>query len=283
MRQLPLCSLASLLLLAVPAASHAAEIALRPLTSLKDGDASKRKYGPYVSFFGGSITGQQGNVNMFNANYSLNDTQNGSFYGIEVGKSFKAKKWPLMVNLGFQGSFGSTELEGETDEETLALMPDNGLAAYHTDMNAVMFMVNGSLSLDLYRYRARLGKFISGMRPYVGAGIGGGQLWYRNTTTTSKAQKVAADAAAAAAEAGVPAVLPIPGIPAPAAIGTPALAFPFAVDEFVGAWQWFGGVEYTWKDKYCLFAEYRELHLGDVSEITDYLNKGWSMGFRYRY
>ena len=62
-----------------------------------------------------------------------------------------------------------------------------------------------------------------------------------------------------------------------------ATAYPFAMDDFVNAWQWYAGIEYTWKDKYCLYAEYREFHLGELDELTDFYTKGYALGFRYRY
>jgi opacity protein-like surface antigen len=163
------------------------------------------------------------------------------------------------LSLEFEGSFLNTELNGRADEATLASLAADGLAAYHTDLNAVFFMLNGHISLDLWRYRARIGKVLAGMRPYVGGGIGGGQLWFRNTFTQSKNQFTGVDTT------------------------TTASISPFAVDEFISAWQWYAGLEYSWQDKYSLYAEYREFHFGELEEVTDLIAKGWSLGFRYRY
>lgn len=260
------------------AANAAAEIELKSLSNLREGEGTKRKYGPYVGFFGGGTDSQTGKLTVGGLPFKLSDFDNGSTYGIEVGKSWKAKRWPLQASLEFEGSFYSGELGGKASEEDIARMYDNGLHSFKTDMNAVFFMVNGSLALDLYRYRARLGKFVSGLRPYVGGGIGGGQLWFRNTVTTSKAQSVAA-----------------PTVAEPSALGTPtgttptttttatSSTVPFAMDDFVNAWQWYAGIEYTWKDKYCLYAEYREFHLGELDELEDFSTKGYALGFRYRY
>jgi hypothetical protein len=58
---------------------------------------------------------------------------------------------------------------------------------------------------------------------------------------------------------------------------------PFAVDEFISSWQWFGGIEYTWNDKYGVFAEYREFNFGELEDVVDMQTKGYAIGFRYRY
>jgi opacity protein-like surface antigen len=270
----------SLLLLAWTGLLQAGGIELKSLSTVKDGEETKRKYGPYVGFFYGQNDSQQGTLNVGGLPYALGDFNGGSSFGIEVGKSWKSKRWPLMTSLEFEGMYSNGELSGQATPEDLARMSGDGLASFKTDMNSVMFMMNGQLSLDLYRHRARLGKVVSGLRPYIGAGVGGGQLWFRNTTTVSKAQSLLPPTAVAPAALGTP--VAIPGAPA-AVIPASATVAPFAVDRFVSAWQWFGGVEYSWKDKYSFFAEYREFHLGDFEELTGYFNKGYNLGFRYRY
>jgi opacity protein-like surface antigen len=265
------------LLLATTSLLHAGGIELKSLSTVKDGEETKRKYGPYVGFFYGQSDSQQGTLTAGGLPYALGDFNAGSSFGIEVGKSWKAKRWPLMTSMEFEGMYSSGELSGRASEADLARMSEDGLASFKTDMNSVMFMVNGQLSLDLYRHRARLGKFLGGLRPYIGAGVGGGQLWFRNTVTTSKAQSLAPATALA------PAALGTPSTTATTAVPKAATVTPFAIDRFVSAWQWFGGVEYTWKDKYSFFAEYREFHLGDFEELSDYFNKGYNLGFRYRY
>jgi hypothetical protein len=55
------------------------------------------------------------------------------------------------------------------------------------------------------------------------------------------------------------------------------------MDQFVNAWQWYGGIEYTWQDKYSLYAEYREFHFGEMDELAEFFTKGYALGFRYRY
>jgi opacity protein-like surface antigen len=253
--------------LAITPSLPGGEIDLKSIESIKQEQGAKRKYGPYVGVFAGQGTGQTGDVNIGGVGFRLDDYDGASTFGIEVGKTWRGKKWPLSSSAEFEATFMSTELEGgKTAEELNAVDPITGLApagtslaSYHTDMNAVFFMVNGTLSLDLYRYRARIGRFLAGMRPYIGGGIGGGQLWFRDTVTQSKDQFLGVNTLTAADQN------------------------PFSVDEFVSAWQWFGGIEYCWKDRYSLFAEYREFHLGELEDMQDYTSKGYTIGFRYRY
>ncbi|MBL9117566.1 MAG: outer membrane beta-barrel protein [Verrucomicrobiaceae bacterium] len=261
--------------LSLPAA---AEIELKSLSSVKEGEGTKRKYGPYVGFFHGGTDSQSGKLTVGGLGYDLMDFDNGSTFGIEVGKSWRSKRWPLQASVEFEGSFYSGELGGKASEADVARMYDNGLHSFKTDMNAVFFMVNGSVALDLYRYRARLGQFISGLRPYVGGGIGGGQLWFRNTVTTSKAQSLAPKTEVVPSALGTP----TGSAPATSTVAT-STSFPFAMDDFVNAWQWYAGIEYSWKDKYSFYAEYREFHLGDMDELEEFFTKGYALGFRYRY
>jgi hypothetical protein len=45
----------------------------------------------------------------------------------------------------------------------------------------------------------------------------------------------------------------------------------------------YAGVEWTWKDQYAVFAEYRDTHFGDMEDLTGYATDGYLVGFRYRY
>jgi len=271
----------------LPLSSWAAgEIELKSLNTVQNDAATKRKYGPYAGFFGGANTNQSGKVKINGLNYSLNDRDNSAVFGFEVGKTWRAKRAPLAFSLDFEGSFLQTTLSGDLDPETAALPrsatssapvvnpliaaltppgttpvgpSDSTVAAYTADMNAAFFMVNGSLSLDLWRYRARLGKVVAGLRPYVGGGFGGGQIWFRNSYTLSLAQQDDLTSS------------------------TFGDSSPFVIDEFITVWQWYAGLEYSWQDKYSVFAEYRELHLGAMENLTDFITKGYTIGFRYRY
>ncbi len=261
----------------------AGEIELKSLNTVQNDPATKKKYGPYVGVFGGANNSQAGNVSIGGFNYSLNDRDNSAVFGFEVGKTWRAKKAPIAFSMDFEGSFMQTELSGALDPTVAAgprgaaapavtnpllavgpttspvLPSDSTVAAYTADMNAAFFMVNGTVSLDLWRYRARLGKFIAGLKPYIGGGFGGGQLWFRDSFTTSLAQTDDPTSTVTASSS------------------------PFVIDEFVTAWQWYGGIEYAWQDKYSVFAEYRQFHLGDLEDMSDFYTKGYTIGFRYRY
>lgn len=238
----------------------AAELELKSLGGA-EGAAQKRKYGPFVGVSVGESFGQEGKVNIGNKNFSLQDGDGSAIFSIEVGKSWKMKRLPIMASVDVEGTFMSTELRGESKD---ASQPAGGgrlatdTVAYNADMNSLFFNLNGTLALDLYRYRARIGKFAAGFRPYIGGGFGGGQVWYRNATAQSRAQ--------------------YNGTGTNAATNTP-----FSVDEFINSWNWYAGVEWTWKDQYSIFAEYRDFHVGDLEDMTDFSTDGYLIGFRYRY
>ena len=276
----------------------AEEIALKSLNTVQNDPAAQRKYGPYAGFFGGANSTQTGTVRLGGLNYEFSDRDNSAMAGFEVGKTWRSKKFPLSLSMEFEGSFMQTEFSGYlSDAEEARVMgemaaaatapppvlprtgtpkpselisetanlTDGTVASYEADMNAAMFMLNASVSLDLWRYRARIGKTLAGLRPYIGVGFGGGQVWFRNSATLSRAQ------VKAWREGGD--VTAAPG----------STATPFSIDEFVSAWQWFGGVEYCWQDKYSVFAEFRQFYFGEMEELTDLQMKGYALGFRYRY
>ncbi len=231
-------SLALTLTLLSAVALQAADLELKSLGDAANGQA-KRKYGPYVGVSIGESFGQTGDVAFGGQKFSLESAAGAAIFSIEVGKSWKLKSVPLMLSLDADGTFMSTALEGNSTT--------GPAASYKADMNSLFFSFNGTLALDLYRYRARIGKFAAGFRPYIGGGLGGGQVWYRNATTTV------------------------------------AAAAPFTIDEFINSWNFYAGVEWTWKDQYSVFAEYRDTHFGDLEDIKSYATDGYLIGFRYRY
>jgi len=241
--------------------ASAAELELKSLGG-GDGAAQKRKYGPFVGVSVGESFGQSGNVKIGDKKFSLDDSDGAASFSIEVGKSWKMKRFPVMASVDVEGTFMSTELTGRSADANQAAGAGGRLAtdtvAYRADMNSLFFNLNGTLALDLYRYRARIGKFAAGFRPYIGGGLGGGQVWYRNATSKSRAQ--------------------YNGTGTNAATNTP-----FSVDEFINSWNWYAGVEWTWKDQYSIFMEYRDFHYGDLEELTNFATDGYLVGFRYRY
>lgn len=216
------------LLLSATALS-AADLELKSLGAAAEGQAAKRKYGPYVGVSMGESMGQSGKLR---SGGSIKDEGGAAIFSIEVGKSWKWKRLPIITSLDVEGTFMSTNLMGETVE---------------ADMNSLFFNLNGTIGIDLYRYRARIGKFAAGFRPYVGGGLGGGQVWFRNASSTVADEN------------------------------------PFSIDEFVNSWNWYAGLEWTWKDQYSIFAEYRDLSIGDMDDLRGFSTDGYLVGFRYRY
>lgn len=254
-------SLALLTLSLCAAIAPAAELELK---SLGGGEATtlKRKFGPYVGVAVGESASQEGKVKIGDRGFGLNDTDGAAIFSMEVGKSWKMKRFPVMASVDVEGTFMSTELNGISDDARQAAGAGGRLAddtvAYNADMNSLMFTLNGTLALDLYRYRARIGKFAAGFRPYIGGGLGGGQVWFRNASARSRAQ--------------------FNGSGTNSARDTP-----FSIDEFVNSWNWYVGLEWSWKDQYSIFAEYRDTSFGDLDQLTSFSTDGYLIGFRYRY
>lgn len=167
---------------------------------------------------------------------------------MEVGKSWRMRRIPLMFSLDAEGTFTATSLQGRVRNAKVA----GDVRTYEADMNSLFFTLNGTFALDLWRYRARMGQVLAGFRPYIGGGFGGGQVWYRNASAST-------------------------------GTATAPTATPFTIDEFINSWNWYAGLEWSWKDQYSLFAEYRKTMVGDLEELADFSTEGYMIGFRYRY
>lgn len=232
-------SILALSIVLATATLQAADLELKSLGAAAEGQATKRKFGPYVGVGLGESMGQEGNVKFGGSKYSLNSEDGAAIFSLEVGKSWRMKRLPIMTSLEVEGTFMSSGISGTQD--------GNAANFYEADMNSLFFNLNGTFALDLWRYRARIGKFAAGFRPYIGGGLGGGQVWFRNASTNVAGQA------------------------------------PFSIDEFVNSWNWHAGLEWSWKDQYSVFAEYRDFHFGDLDELTGYATDGYVLGFRYRY
>jgi opacity protein-like surface antigen len=232
-----------------------AELELRSVAEKADAMTTKRKFGPYVGIYAGESMGQSGKVSIQGRSFPMNDSGGSAIFGVEIGRSWRLKRVPLMLSARFEGTFSQTSMFG-----SIGNLPGvtNDVVSYTTDMNSLMFTLGGSMSLDLWRYRARIGKVLAGFKPYIGAGFGGGQVWFRNSVARSDSQ---------ANHGGNL---------------TPA-ANPFSVDEFINAWHWYSGLEWSWQDKYSVFAEYRDFTLGDTDDLKSFNSNGYVLGFRYRY
>jgi len=177
-------------------------------------------------------------------------------FGIEVGYSWRTK-YLLEFGLEFEGLFSSSQIDTAFGAENADAPALGDVATSTADLNYAAFMLNGVVNLDLRRLRPRIGRFLPRFRPYFGLGVGGAQVWYRNQTT-----KTFGD---------------LSGVP------TAATSTPFAIDEFVMAYQVFGGLEVRINDKVGLYTEYRRLMLEKLNELSDYENEMWLGGLRVRY
>lgn len=227
----------------------AAELELRSLGKPGEGQ-EKRKFGPFVSVMAGETLGQNGQAKVAGRNFPLEDIDGGAIFSVEVGKTWNIRRVPVEFSLSAEATFTSSTLQGDVPAANL----NNGqIAAYETDMNSLIFSLNGTFALDLYRYRARIGKFWGGFKPYVGGGLGGGQVWFRNQSVKVVNQP------------------------------EPTEAIPFAIDEFINVWNWRAGLEWSWEERYSIFAEYRKTYFGDLDDLRGFRNDGYLVGFRYRY
>lgn len=251
---------AAILPAAIPTASRAAEVDLKSIQPAES--TKKKKGGGYVGVFGGSSLSQESRLAVDDGTrtlrYDTGEEEGNLVFGIEVGYSWRTK-YLLEFALEFEAFYMNSELRGalaNKGNESVAVSPSD-LATVAADLQSAVFMLNGIITLDLRKLQPRLGKFITRLRPYVGGGIGGAQLWYRNQTYVTVGD----------------------------AIGTPTApsSSPFSVDEFVFAYQFFGGLEVRLTDKLNLYTEYRRLTFEkteDLSELTTQMILG---GLHLRY
>jgi opacity protein-like surface antigen len=247
----PIGALAALcaLLLAAPAL-HAGEVDMKSLKK------EKKKYGPYVGVFGGATTGHDGDTVLGAFDYDLADADGSAVFGIEVGYSWRTR-YLLEFAVEFEGLFSSSQLDTTFGSGNTGSPAMGDVATASADLNYAAFMLNGVVNLDLRRLQPRIGRFVTRFRPYFGLGIGGAQVWYRNQSVATFGD--------------------LAGIP------TAPTSSPFLIDEFVLATQLFGGLEVRVNDKVGFYAEYRQLMLSKLDELTDYSTEMWLGGIRVRY
>lgn len=238
------------LILVLPALLLAEEVDLKALKSL---DAeSKSNQTPYAGVYGGTTMSQSADVKIDGNKQDLDETTGSAVIGLVVGNRWRLEKVPLELGLGFEAMFLSTELNGELPGAPAAPpFAGTDVAGFQTDMNAAVFLLNGTLALDARRYRPYTGTFLSSFKPFVGAGVGGSQLWFRDTTLDT--------------------VTP----------GSTPTSTAFSMDSFVFAWQAYAGLEYAFNDKVAIYGDYRQLNLANIDdEVSDYENTLWTAGVR---
>ncbi len=233
-------------LLALPLGAAAAEIDLKSLTPLET--AKKKKSTAYVGVFLGQSQRQNAEMQLdylgHSLDYDVADRNNDLLVGFEVGYEWRTK-YPFTLGLEVEAFYGSTELDAVAANAANAGVPINlgDVATTRADMSYVAFMLNGTLALDLRRFRPQLGKYLVRFRPYVGGGIGGAQLWYRNQRTQTFGDLLATP--------------------------TAPTATPFTIDEFVFVSQVFAGLQYQVNDKLDIYGEFRRLSFEKTNELSE--------------
>jgi opacity protein-like surface antigen len=220
--------------------------------------------------------------------YNVMRQDGAAVFGLEIGHSWRMKKAPLEFALEFEGLYTSSEFSariqdrfangvnpgdpGAGDNEAFDAA-DGDIGLVETDLNSAVFMFNGMAVLDLRKYRPRIGKIPTGFRPYIGGGVGGAQMWFRNTTVGS-VEEVREDN------------LRAPTDP-PVVFGNESLDEgidePFNEDQFVFVYQVFGGLEYNFNDKVSLYAEYRRITYEKFDLVRELNMDVVSGGIHFRY
>ncbi len=219
------------------------------LKTLQPLDTKKKKGGAYVGVFAGATLSQSADMKLEFPGHSLRydtDDQKGNFLmGLEVGYTWRTRYY-VELGLEFEGLFGGTEINA-----LISNSGNNGVpvaladtATAQADVNFAAFMLNGTLTLDLRRLRPQLGNILPRFRPYVGGGIGGAQVFYRNQRVQTIGDLL--------------------GIPTPASVS------PFGIDEFVFASQFFVGLEFKMNDKLALYGEYREISFAKTNDLQSF-------------
>jgi opacity protein-like surface antigen len=250
MRSPSITSKISLLLVAGAILASTAQLATGDeigLKALQPLEAKKKKNSAYVGVFLGQSMSQEAEMEIDyvgrTLEYDVADRNNDLLVGFEVGYNWRTK-YPFELGLEFEGFFGSTEINAiasSAPNAGLAIDPGD-VATAQTDLNFAAFMINATLTLDLRKYRPRLGKWLPRFRPYVGGGIGGAQLWYRNQRIQTFGDL-----------AGTP--------KAPS-------SSPFSIDEFVFVSQVFAGLEFRVNDKLGIYSEFRRLSFEKTNELS---------------
>jgi opacity protein-like surface antigen len=241
------------------ASLQAAEIDLKSLQPL---EKKTSKYGPYVGVFGGVTTGQQGRMRLNYAGHSLDydilDSDGNAVFGLEVGYAWRTK-YLLEFAMEFEAMYSSTEVTGVLSNQanTDAPLTDADVVTAKADMSYASFLLNGVIALDLRKLRPRIGTFLPRFRPYMGGGIGGAQIWFRNQSIQSVGD-----------------VLGTPTAPS---------ASPFNIDEFVFAYQVFGGMNVHLTSKLDVYAEYRKLTFEKTNDLSEFSSEMVVGGLQFKY
>jgi opacity protein-like surface antigen len=249
--------LATLVIVVLATLSHTVLCAEIDLKSVLPSASQKKKYGAYFGVFGGTTTSQSASLSLNGFDYDLKERDGDIVMGIEVGHSWRTR-YLLEFGLEFEALFSSTEVKTTLDRSSSSTPPAlSDVATTAVDMNYAAFMLNGVINLDLRRLRPRIGSFLPRFRPYVGAGLGGAQIWYRNQDI-----KTVGD---------------LSGTP------TGPSSSPFGLDEFVFAYQIFGGLEFMITDRLGVYGEYRRLTFEKTTDLDSFEVEMFLGGLHLRY
>jgi Outer membrane protein beta-barrel domain len=250
----------------------------------------ERKYGPYVGVSGGVTQSQSLHAEPGGASFTLSESDGHFWLGIEIGYAWRTK-WFVEPALEFEALFIDNELTAHRDNppsreqldppanadpDTIAAATPlrSQLGSFSTDMFSVAFLVNGVLTLDLRKLKPHVGKWVTRLRPYVGGGIGGAQVWFRNTTLQSVDEFV---------QPGPPDPDPDSPFIEPRNRTVTANTV-LSQDQFVFAYQLFAGLELAITEKVMLYLEYRKIAFSKLDDdITDFENELFGGGVRIRY
>jgi opacity protein-like surface antigen len=240
---------------------QAGEVELNALEPL---ETKEKKWGPYVGVFAGVTQSQESSVTVQGFDFDSVDNDGAAFFGLEIGHSWRMKKVPVELALEFEGFYTASEFEATinraaaTDPTNPA--PGNNVGSVKTDLNSAVFMVNGSVILDLRKFRPRLGKVPTGFRPYFGGGVGGAQMWFRETQTQTVSEVLTGTPSSATAEFA-----------------------PFDQDQFVLAYQVFAGLEYQFNENISAYAEFRRVTFEKFDIVREMETEVWGGGIHLRY
>ncbi len=230
-------------------------VELSSLASPEKEVTEERTYGPFTGVYFGSMDLESAKFVFDDLNYRLDGSEDNFLMGFEIGYAWRTK-YLLEFALSFEGMYGSAALEATIADDN-GVVAGNRLGSSFADLNAATFFLNFQMALDLQRLKPCIGP-VYRFRPYVGLGVGGSQVWYRNQRSLS------------VSELGGGAV----------ALAGPSL---YEIDEFVFANHFNVGVEFRISKHFDLYLEYRRLILDSLSDAADIETGSVIAGFQYRY
>lgn len=223
---------------ALPSPSRAEEVYFDTISTAK----ATRLHGAYFGAFGGGSGFNDASFGKRLGGLGLDASDDsGWLAGVEFGYSY-ATPFPIRPAIEVELFYLDNDLPAD----------GNGGASYKGHLRAGTLMLNGILALDLEDYRAEVGDFWAGFKPYIGAGLGGAYTTVRNQN------------------------LSIPGG------GGGKLG---SGSNWSYAYNFFAGIEYAFDDMWSIYGEYRKLFFDRLANgsIKDSEFDLWTLGFKVQY